>query len=214
MEIKAGMKFERWTVVNEVERQKRRDRKYLCICECGNYREVTKGNLIRGKSKSCGCLRVEMIKENGYLEKATAKVTKHSSSHSRLYNTWHDMKARCNYKKCSEYKNYGLRGIKVCEEWEKSFSNFQEWAMKNGYKEDLQIDRINVNGNYEPNNCRWVSPLLNSNNKRNCLYVIYKGEKITLTQLSRNVNIPFSTLKYHYKKGKLEEYIIKRNGVL
>ena len=212
MEILSNMKFGRLTVIKEVPVEKGKPRKYLCKCECGKYKTVIKYNLVNGRTKSCGCIQKEIARET--VKKATAKATKHLSSNSRLYNTWHDMKARCKYEKCSEYKNYGLRGIKVCEEWEKSFLNFQKWSMENGYKEDLQIDRIDVNGNYEPNNCRWVSPLLNSNNKRNCLYIDYKGEKMTLTQLSRIVNIHFSTLKYHYKQGNLEEYIIKRNGVL
>jgi hypothetical protein len=100
---------------------------------------------------------------------------KHGQRHSRLYRIWDGLRRRCNDPKAASYKSYGGRGIKVCPEWDNDFQSFYEWAMANGYEEDLTIDRINNDGNYEPNNCRWVTPKEQAKNKRNTPYVTYNG---------------------------------------
>lgn len=120
-----------------------------------------------------------------------------------LYIRYKGMKARCHNKNHIEYKNYGGRGIKVCEDWKKDYYCFQKWAYDNGYQRELQIDRIDTNGNYEPSNCRWVSPKINSNNRNNNHYIEYLGIKKTMTEWSEILNANYSSLRgyintYHY----------------
>ena len=116
------------------------------------------------------------------------------------------IKSRCYNKNNPRYKDYGGRGITICDEWLNDFMNFYNWAMTNGYKENLTIDRIDVNGNYEPNNCRWVTPKIQSNNKRNNIIVKYNNEKMTLKQWSELLNLNYKMVYFNYKRGiKLED---------
>lgn len=128
---------------------------WKCQCDCGNECVVFSANLTRGHTKSCGCLRL-----------------KHGQYYQKIYWVWSSMKKRCYNSNHPTFKNYGARGIKVCDEWKNSFQSFYEWAIKNGYESGLKqgectLDRIDVNGNYEPSNCRWVSMKEQQNNKRN-----------------------------------------------
>lgn len=162
--------------------------KWLCECECGNKVIVTATDLRIGKTKSCGCLRVDTIKENSI---------RHGLSHSRIHNIWESMRGRCKNK---NNKTYGARGIRVCEEWE-SFDNFYNWAIENGYNDKLTIDRINNNGNYEPSNCRWITYQEQNNNRRNNYYIEYNGIKHSMAEWSRILNINYGTLKSRIKYG-------------
>lgn len=133
---------------------------WKCKCDCGNTKVVRKDHLISGATKSCGCFE----KEN--LNKLAFKST-HEQSHTKLYYVWNSMKQRCNNPKVKGYKYWGGRGISVCDEWKDSFYSFYLWATNNGYNHGLTIDRIDVDGNYEPSNCRWVTMKVQANNKRN-----------------------------------------------
>ena len=125
---------------------------------------------------------------------------KHGETGTRLFKIWTSMHERCERPKHKYYKDYGGRGIKVCDEWS-DYIPFAEWARANGYADDLSIDRINTNGNYEPSNCRWVTEKEQHNNKRSNHIVEYKGEKYTLTQLAEKAGIGKTTLRERLKMG-------------
>ena len=120
---------------------------------------------------------------------------------SHLYQTWWNMKTRCYNKKHGNYKNYGVRGITICDEWKNSFDNFSNWAMNNGYRENLTIDRIDSNGNYEPSNCRWVTIQEQENNRTNNHKLSFNGEIHTISEWSRKLHIAHSTLKVRLNRG-------------
>lgn len=141
--VNNGDKFFKLTIVKELPVQNKH-RKFLCMCDCGTEVEVLLCNIKASNTTSCGCAHKEI-------------TTKHGQYKSRLYKTWQNMISRCHIKGSTCYDNYGARGIVVCNEWKKDFASFQLWAKDNGYEDNLQIDRIDNNGNYEPNNCRFVS---------------------------------------------------------
>ena len=184
-----GQKFGRLTVIEELpERNKHGKIVYKCICDCGNVVNAD-GHLLRnGTIKSCGCLRLE------------GRST-HCKSSTRLYCILHHVKDRCYRNKNKDYPNYGGRGIKVCQEWLDDFMNFYNWSMNNGYQENLTIDRIDVNGDYEPNNCRWVDQKTQANNKRNCVYLTYEGRTQTITQWADELNCNRSAMYIRHRKG-------------
>ena len=126
-------------------------------------------------------------------------------SKTRLYEIWHSMKRRCLDKNLINYKNYGGRGIIVCVEWKDDFKNFYEWAIKNGYKENLSIDRIDVNGNYCPENCRWADSFTQANNKRTNVFIEYKGILHTVAEWSRILDIKRTTLEKRLKTKTVKE---------
>jgi len=112
----------------------------------------------------------------------------------KLHPIWRGMKARCYNPKALKYKHYGARGIEICDEWRNSYQKFYDWAINNGYVEGLTLDRINVNGNYEPTNCRWVTKTIQNRNKRNNRYLTYNGETKTICEWSEITGIPHTVL--------------------
>lgn len=145
--------YGRLTVIDYAENAKYGSTRWLCKCECGNEVVVQTNKLLSGETVSCGCYHRE-------------KVTKHGLEGTRIYHIWTGMIYRCYNEKHPRYKNYGGRGITVCDEWRDDIKAFQEWAEANGYQEELTIDRIDNNGNYEPDNCQWIT--LMENTKKAC----------------------------------------------
>ena len=162
-------------------------RMVLCECECGKILHVQAQHLRSGNTLSCGCKSIELNNKH--------KIT-HGMSKTRIYRIWQHMKSRCSNDNNQAYSHYGGRGITVCTEWtgKNGFVNFYNWAMKNGYSDDLSIDRINVNGNYEPDNCRWANKEVQQNNKTNNVIISYNGESMNLSQWARKINIPVHVL--------------------
>lgn len=191
-----GQRFGKLTVIEKVDYIGKNTR-WICKCDCGNIVKIQSNNLLTGNTKSCGCLRA-----------------KHGSYKSRLYKIYTSMKYRCSCPTDTGYKNYGGRGIKVCDEWLQDFHNFKEWALNNGYDEnaprgECTLDRIDVNGNYEPNNCRWITNLEQQSNKRNNTHIEYQGVIYTKKELARKFNINYATFLYrlNYYGWSVEEAI-------
>ena len=126
---------------------------------------------------------------------------KHGMEHTSLCNSYRNMLARCSNKKRKDYKYYGARGIKVFEGWKKDSSLFFTWAKNNGYKEGLTLDRIDVNGNYTPDNCRWVNFKIQCNNRRSNIYCEYKGKRKTLIQWCKELSLNYDTVRHRLKRG-------------
>ena len=189
-----GKRFENIIVVSRAENKNGRVA-YLCKCDCGKEFVTLAQHITGGFVKSCGC---------GNRRKASQRMksmnTKHGKSGTRLYEIWQNMRRRCNEKNNPCYKNYGARGISFDKSWA-DFSTFEQWAIDNGYSDDLTIDRIDVNKGYFPENCRWVTRKTQGNNKRTNLYITYHGKTKTLAEWADLTNIPYSKLKYRIYKG-------------
>lgn len=137
--------------------------------------------------------------------------TKHGLSGTKIYKIWADMIQRCENPKSTNFKYYGSKGVTVINDW-KVFNVFYEWAISSGYKEGLSIDRIDPNGDYEPNNCRWVTREKQDNNRRDTIWVDIKGERMSLKQLSKKCGINYSTLQHRYSVGDRKEKLIERTN--
>lgn len=190
-----GQQFGRLTVLEHKGRDENRNQFWLCKCECGNEKIIRSANLKSGNTKSCGCLNNEM------LPKRSKSNIKHGMCNTRIYNIWSGLKSRCNYKGNDSYQSYGARGIKVCKEWEKDFISFYDWAMQNDYNDNLSLDRIDNNGDYEPGNCRWATEIEQKNNTSYNTVLDYRGEKLTMAEIARKYNVNYDMFIRRIQRG-------------
>lgn len=180
----SGQHFGRLTVLHRDGFSYKNGAKWICECSCGKITSVYSVHLRKGMTKSCGCLG----KENRIKNR-----TSHGMTNTRIFHIWQHIHAKCENPNNDKYHYYGNRGICVCSEWKK-FEPFYKWAIENGYNDSLTIDRINVNGNYEPNNCRWVDMIVQSNNKRNNHCLTFNGETHTIAEWCRITGLKYATL--------------------
>ena len=167
-----------------------------CQCDCGNTCIVNGAYLRNGKTKSCGCLKEEVLK-NGANRNASLL------SGTRLYHIWFGMKSRCDREKNQAYERYGKRGIAVCDEWngKDGFIRFYEWAMNNGYDESLSLDRIDNDGGYSPDNCRWTTEKVQANNRRSNRRFEVNGEIKTLAELCEEYHVSYQMVQNRVNRG-------------
>lgn len=185
-----GLKFGRLLALKPAEyiaKNGIRKKGYLCLCDCGNEKVVSVDSLSSGKTKSCGCLIKDFNSMRAkYYYKITGLDDEQRRRDARRISEIHkNMRQRCYNPKSKNYMHYGGRGIKICDEWLNEKSSFIAWSLENGYREGLTIDRIDVNGDYTPSNCRWVNKTVQANNMRTNTHIYYNGKRYTLAELSR-----------------------------
>ena len=198
---RTGMRYGKLTVLHRaddrIEPSGRKTVMWKCKCDCGNESIVSGGHLNSGTTKSCGCLQLE----------TSHKKRKHGMNGTRIHHIYLNMKYRCYKETSSRYKDYGGRGIKVCDEWlgEDGFLNFYNWSIANGYNDSLSIDRIENDGNYEPSNCRWTTIDVQENNKRGLKYFDIGNGRETLMQICKRLGKNYNSVQAKIYRGKTIE---------
>lgn len=194
----AGKRFGKLIALCKVGKDKHGAIIWKCKCDCGNYKEVAYNQLKRGKIKSCGC----SSHVGRYI---------HGLYGTRIRSVHKGMMRRCFCKTDDNYKNYGARGITVCDEWtgEKGLENFYEWAIKNGYSDNLTLDRKDNNKGYSPDNCRWADKVTQQNNRRNNIVLNYMDKSLTLKQWCRELGVNYSSALKRYHRGLSVEEVLK-----
>jgi len=187
-ETLAGERNHHLLAVKLVGRTKAGAGVWECVCDCGNVKHMTKSNFKR--NKSCGCMWT-------YYQKESHKT--HGQKGGRLYQIWRSMKQRCGCENSINYKYYGGRGVKVCDEWGNSFEAFRDWAINNGYAETLTLDRIDNDGDYTPDNCRWSTPIEQANNRTSNVKFA-SGE--TLAEYSRRAGVSYREARRKWEEEK------------
>ncbi|MBQ0014774.1 MAG: hypothetical protein KBS82_05580 [Oscillospiraceae bacterium] len=200
-----GQRFGSWTVIeraqDKITKSNNKFTVWKCVCDCGTEREVVANSLLSGRSTSCGCehskIMTHVAKEN---------FTTHGKTNTRLYQIWAGMRKRCFNPNSSNYANYGGRGISICDQWS-DFEVFESWANQNDYSDSKSIDRINVDGNYCPENCRWVDSVAQANNRRSNTFYTYNGESHTLAEWAKIKNVSYKGLWKKVSNGNTLEQI-------
>lgn len=165
----------------------------ICKCDCGKIVEVRGTSIVNQVAKSCGCIVKDKNKK---------RLTKHGMFGTRIYTIWNGIKKRCFDTTDKGYERYGSRGITMCDEWKNDFISFYKWAMAHGYREDLTLDRINNDGNYEPNNCRWTTRKEQARNTSKNKLLNYKGETHCASYWAEKLKINYRTLLTRLRKWK------------
>lgn len=191
-----GRRFGRLTVLDFDHIDSHRNSYWLCECDCGSHTIVTRGGLTSGNTTSCGCYQIEGIR---------ARSTIHGMSRTVLYKVWGDMKNRCNDVNNIAYHRYGGRGITICDDWY-NFKSFRDWALDNGYEPGLTLDRIDNNGDYCPENCRWVDRRTQGNNRENNHIVEYSGISHTISEWTDILGVCYSTLWARINRGDMRDF--------
>ena len=190
-----GKKINKLTILSAIRKKKNNDKRnnlYVTVqCECGNIKEIKYASIKAQTTISCGCVHLQTLRNNGYIQKHGQS----GNNQTKLYRIWKGLKSRCYTKTNPNYKYYGGRGIKVCDEWLSDYMNFYNWSITNDYQNDLSLDRIDNDGNYEPNNCRWTTAKEQANNKRNNRYITIDDETKTLTQWCEQYDINYTTVR-------------------
>ena len=200
-----GMKFGKLTVVERGEKNKRGRHLWICKCDCGGIKEAEAYDLIRGKIKSCGCMVQKKNKEEKP-ESNRRKRTYHNPIFPNTAHVLYGMQSRCYNKNCPDYKNYGGRGIKICAEWmdkENGVENFRKWCFDSGYKKGLTIERINNDGDYCPENCKWATKAEQSVNKRNTIFVLYDDKYVPISTMAKETGLNYSQIRHKTKTGEI-----------
>lgn len=195
IKVKSGDRFGRLTILNEAEKRGRR-RYFLCKCDCGNTTIVRSDGFVRG-TQSCGCLTKEV---------ASKFWKKHGMTKKRIYNCWHGMKQRCLNKNNPGFKHYGGRGISICKAWEDA-SGFIEWALNNGYSDDLSIERKNNDGDYEPSNCIWIKQPQQLRNTRSTIKITYNGITLCRKDWAKKIGLSDPAFQKRLKKYSIQKAI-------
>jgi hypothetical protein len=208
-----GQRFGRVVALKPAGRNKQQNVIWSCICDCGKTAIVSQSNLVRalkGVNVSCGCFK----KENARKLLTTHGLSKDElGKQSRLYGIWADMKRRCLNPDREEFQNYGGRGIGFCEGWSE-YKPFYEWAMANGYRDDLTLERRDNNKGYSPDNCKWATMKEQKNNTRRNHLITYDGRTMTLTAWAGSLGMKVNTLWLRIKKGWPIEKVLTRRVIL
>jgi len=195
--VKSGDRYGKLMVLNDGENIERR-KYFLCKCDCGNITTI-RSDAISGGTQSCGCITKEI---------ASKFWKKHGMRNKRIYNIWHGMKQRCLNNNNPGFKDYGGRGISICEEWEDA-SNFFEWAFRNGYTNEMTIERIDNNGNYEPSNCMWIKQSEQLRNTRSSVKITFNGLTLCRRDWAKKIGISDPSFQKRLKKYSIREAITK-----
>lgn len=212
-----GRCFGRLKVIKEHGVNKDGKTVWECECECGNRTFSIGSNLKSGKSQSCGCLKNEVVSK---------RMIKHGMAGKRIYRTWQNMKRRCYDEKSKDYKNYGARGISICQEWIDNFQTFYDWAMDNGYCDNLTIERKDVNSNYCPENCCWI-PLSEQTKNKTITKRVSGGEfaldvaanncvkpSTMYSRIRRGMNADDSVTNKNFKKKSIQQIDIETGDII
>lgn len=181
------------TVISFAGKDKNGICEWLCLCSCGGQKIAKRSHLRAGDAKSCGCLMLTRMFKHGFASRGKPIPPE--------YRAWLMMKQRCGNPNNKEYRNYGARGITVCQEWRSSFTEFFS-DMGERPSKDHSIDRINVNGHYSKENCRWATRIEQQNNKRDNIFYLYRGRQVTLSEIARLTRINRSTLQSRLRSHK------------
>lgn len=198
-----GQRFGRLTVIGIDDRGTRKTY-WNCLCDCGTIKSVRSDSLQNGAIRSCGCLKKEQDAVN-LVNEEKKKVIQFGDKfgHLRIHEIWSNMKSRCSNPKDSRYSDYGGRGIKVCDEWKNDFFAFYQWAMSNGYSDNLTIDRIDNNEGYNPLNCRWVDNKTQARNRRSNINITIGNSTRSLKEWCEIFNLPYSRIYARYQRNRL-----------
>jgi len=207
----AGQRFGRLTVLYDTGKRKNGHVVWHCQCDCGNELDIRSDSLVFARTTSCGCYKRQRTAEVHTVHGMARGEKRHS-----IYWIWHSMLQRCENPSNEGYRNYGFRGIKVCDEWHKLIP-FCDWALASGWQKGLQLDRINNNGNYEPGNCRWATPQENSRNKRDNRMITFAGKTQCLAAWVDDTGIEYDTLRARINRYRwpieraLTEFVKRHN---